>query len=293
MDGSVCAVPGLRIRKLTSTFGAQIDGVDLRQPLSNETFTTIQAALVEHQVIFFRAQDLTEAQHRALADRFGLPGVYPPARLAGKTDDMSYIEDNAESPPKADDWHTDISWAAEPPKIAILNARIIPEHGGDTLWASLFAAYDGLSPTLQAICARLSVRHHPGADFLEKLKRSKQFGPDIAERLAAEFPPAVHPLVRTHPVSGRQALFVSGFMDQIVGMSRAESDLLLGYLKSRIEDPNLQVRWRWRPFDVAIWDEASTNHRALSDHYPQLRRVRRCTIEGERPFYRPVSPNET
>jgi taurine dioxygenase len=288
MDRSGGAQEGLRIRKLTSAIGARVDGVDLRQPLSDEAFQAIHTALVEHQVIFFRDQDLDETQHRAFADRFGRPGVYPPTWLAGRTDDMSYIEDNAESPPKADDWHTDISWAATPPKIAILNARIIPEHGGDTMWASLFAAYEGLSPTMQALCAQLSVRHHPGADFIEKLRRSKQFGPDIAERLAAEFPPPVHPLIRTHPVSGRQALFVSGFMDQIVGMSRTESDLLLGYLKSRIEDPNLQVRWRWRPFDVAVWDEASTNHRALSDHYPQQRKVRRCTIEGDRPFYRPA-----
>jgi taurine dioxygenase len=153
------------------------------------------------------------------------------------------------------------------------------------MWASLFGAYDALSPAMQAICEGLTVLHHTTDEFRTAITRA--FGPEIAERMAREHPPAEHPLVRTHPVSGRPALFVSGFMDRIVGMSRAESNLLLGHLKSVIENPNLQVRWSWRPYDVAVWDEASTNHRALSDHYPQHRKMRRCTVDGDRPFFRP------
>jgi taurine dioxygenase len=135
---------------------------------------------------------------------------------------------------------------------------------------------------MQGICDRLTVVHHAGPGFLEAITRAA--GPEIAARIEAEYPPVEHPLVRTHPVSGRRALFLSGFMDHIVGMHRDESDALLGYLQTRIEDPNVQLRWHWRPFDLAVWDEASTNHRALSDHYPAHRVMRRCTVDGTRPF---------
>jgi taurine dioxygenase len=272
------------IERAARALGAVIHGLDLREPLPDAVFAKLEAALVEHQVLFFRDQDLDEAQHRAFAERFGALDVYPVLRMAGSDKDMSYIEDRPDSPPEADEWHTDISWVAEPPKVAVLNARVIPPYGGDTLWASLFAAYDALSPPMRRICEGLSVLHHTTPEFKTAIGRA--FGPVIAERLAVEHPPAEHPLVRSHPVSGRPALFVSGFMDRIVGMSRAESDLLLGHLKRVIEDPNLQVRWRWKPFDLVVWDEASTNHRALSDHYPQHRRMRRCTVKGARPYFR-------
>lgn len=278
------AEEALQIDRLSAALGAVVRGVDLRESLSDAAFARIEAALVEHQVLFFRDQDLDDAQHRAFASRFGKLGVFPIAQMLGATNDMSYIEDTAQRAPEADHWHTDISWVAEPPKIAILNARIIPPYGGDTMWASLFAAYDALSPTMQAICEGLSVLHHTTEDFRAAIGRA--FGPEVAERMVQEFPPAEHPLVRTHPVSGRPALFVSGFMDRVVGMNRAESDVLLGYLNGLIDNPNLQVRWNWRPYDLAVWDEASTNHRALSDHYPQHRKMRRCTIDGDRPFFR-------
>ncbi|MEX2099984.1 MAG: TauD/TfdA family dioxygenase [Acidimicrobiia bacterium] len=275
----------MQIERIAAALGAVVSGVDLREPLDNLELEQLRDALVEHQVLFFHDQDLDDDQQRAFASRFGTLGVFPVAKLMGSTTDMSYIEDTAESPPDADGWHTDITWIAEPPKIAVLNARIIPEYGGDTLWASLFAAYDALSPAMQQICERLTVRHTAGPDFLERVSRGRE---EIVEVIKREFPPVEHPLVRTHPVSGRRALFVAGgFMDQIVGMHRDESDALLGYLKHHIENPNFQVRWHWRPYDLAMWDEASTNHRALSDHFPQHRMMRRCTIDGDRPFFRP------
>ncbi len=204
--------------------------------------------------------------------------------MFGGTAMSSTIEDTAESPPDADGWHTDITWVAEPPAYAVLNAKLIPERGGDTMWSSLFAAYDALSPVMQDLCCRLSVRHHSGADFHERVSRT--MGEEVAERIMTAFPPVEHPLVRTHPVTGRRALFVSGrFMDQIVGMHRDESDALLGFLGRHIEDPNFCVRWHWTPGDVAVWDEASTNHRALSDHFPAHRVMRRCTVDGGRPSF--------
>jgi taurine dioxygenase len=275
----------MHIERLNAALGAVVHGVDLGAELSDEAFGEIERALVEHQVLFFRDQDLDDDQQRRFASRFGPVGVFPVARMLGSTNDVAYIEDSADSPPDADRWHTDITWVAEPPRVALLNARVIPEYGGDTMWASLFALYDGLSPTMRSLCEQLQLEHRAYPEFLATIARSR--GDEVAARVAAEFPPVTHPLVRTHPVSGRPALFLSGFAESIVGMHRAESDALLGYLNSLLDNPNVQLRWKWRPFDLAVWDEASTNHRALSDHYPQRRVMRRCTVDGERPYFRP------
>jgi taurine dioxygenase len=268
----------------TGAIGAVIGDVDLHQPLDDATAQFLRDALHEHSVLFFHDQELSEDQQLAFAATFGTVGQYPVQKLLGGTALTSTIEDTAESPPDADGWHTDITWVAEPPAYAFLNAQVIPARGGDTLWASLFAAYDALSPVMQELCSQLTVRHHSGADFHERLSRTA--GPEIAERVAAEFPPVEHPLVRSHPVTGRRALFVSGrFMDRIVGMHRDESDALLGFLSRHVENPNFGVRWRWTEGDLAVWDEASTNHRALSDHYPAHRVMRRCTVDGARPYF--------
>lgn len=280
------ASTGLVVRRLTGGIGAQIDGLDLARPLDDDAFTALHAAVTEHQVVFVRDQHLSDEQHEAVATRFGKPSIYPADRIMGGTKALHHIADSAASPPKADHWHTDISWLPEPPSHAFLSAIRIPPHGGDTLWASLFAAHDALSGPMRAMCSGLSAMHAPSPEQLAAFRRSGKFGPDIAEKIEAIFQPVEHPLVRTHPVSGRQALFLSGFMTRIVGLTQAESDVLLRYLNSLLDDANLQVRWAWREGDFAIWDEASTNHRALSDHYPQAREMRRCTVDGGRPFHR-------
>ncbi len=272
------------VTPVTGAIGAVVDGVDLHEPLDDATAQLVRDALHEHSVLFFHDQDLTEDEQLAFAATFGPVGQYPLAKMFGSTAMSSTIEDTADSPPDADGWHTDVTWIAEPPAYAVLNAQVIPAQGGDTMWASLFAAYDALSPVMQELCCQLTVRHHSGADFHERVSRNA--GEEMAQRIMAEFPPVEHPLVRTHPVTGRRALFLSGrFMDQIVGMHRDESDALLGFLQRHAEDPNFAVRWHWTAGDVAVWDEASTNHRALSDHYPAHRVMRRCTVDGGRPFF--------
>lgn len=272
---------------LSRRIGARIDGVDLTA-VDDDTFAAIDAALLEHQVIFFRGAHLSSESQAAFAGRWGPVSVYPVAKVLGANRTMSTIEDTAESPPDADGWHTDVTWLLEPPRLAVLSAEVIPPAGGDTMWASLYAAYDQLSPTLASICEQLSVRHERGRGFDEVIGRI--YGDEIVARLRADYPPVEHPLVRTHPVTGRKSLFLAGgFMQQIVGMHQAESDALLGHLKQLVDDPNNQVRWTWQPGDVAVWDEVCTNHRALSDHYPQHRRMRRCTVDGERPFFDPAA----
>ena len=274
----------LTVTPLSNRIGAQIDGVDLTE-LDDAEFTAIDEALMRYQVVFLRGQELTADSQAAFAGRWGPLSVFPVSKMMGRDTMMSVIEDTVESPPATDTWHTDVTWIAEPPRIAVLYGDIIPPAGGDTMWSSLYAAYEQLSPEMAAICERLLVVHHRGAEF-DRIT-GEIFGAQLIADLEANYPAVVHPLIRTHPVTGKKALFVAGhFMDQIIGMNRAESDLLLGYLQGLIDNPNNQVRWHWQHGDVAIWDEASTNHRALADHYPQHRRMRRCTVDGDRPFYR-------
>lgn len=267
--------------RLSRDLGSVVTDVKLSD-LSDAQFEQVRDALHERSVLFFPAQHLTTEEQVAFAERFGTVSPYPMTQMMGGTDQASFIEDTADKPPAADDWHTDVTWIAQPPAYAVLAAIDIPDYGGDTMWSSLFAAFDTLSPTMQDLCDGLRVRHWPGPDFRDRV--AENAGPEIADRLVAAFPPVEHPLIRRHPVTGRRALFVtSAFMDQVVGMHRDESDALLTFLRAHAANPNFQVRWRWAPGDVAMWDEASTNHRALSDHFPQHRRMRRCTVDGPVP----------
>jgi taurine dioxygenase len=260
-----------------------VDGVDLCAPTDAE-IAAIHRALLEHGVLFFRDQPLTDDEHLALACRFGEPSLFPLVeRFVGSGNPLGYITDTAESPPDADGWHTDVTWIEEPPKMAFLQAIEIPARGGDTMWADLYTALDTLSEPMRVLCRRLSVVHTVSPVIVDAFR--DRVGDDLADHVALEFPPVVHPLVRTHPETGRDALFVAGgFMTAIDGMHDDESMLLLGFLNRHVENPNLHVRWSWRKGDLAIWDERCTNHRALSDHYPQYRQMRRCTVRGDRPY---------
>lgn len=272
------------VSRLTNSLGASVDGLMLGS-LTDEQFAVLRDALVEHKVLFFRDQHLTEADHRGLVARWAEPMVFPVSRLLGRDDPMGMVTDTADSPPDADNWHTDITWWPEPPSVAVLCALTIPASGGDTMWLDLERLYDALSPTMRGLCEQLTVHHAPGERFIAANRRI--LGDEAADLIADQCTGAHHPLVRTHPVSGRPSLFLSSFIRRIDGMTPAESDEFLALLRRRLDDPNVQVRWRWRAGDVAIWDEASTNHRALSDHYPQFRQMRRCTASGTRPWFSP------
>jgi taurine dioxygenase len=272
----------IQVSPITTAIGAQVDGADLAQPLSEHQVGEIRAALLDHLVLFFRGQDLTDDQHLAFASRFGTPNVYVATRARGLDQPLEWIEDTADSPPKADLWHTDVAFLPTPPDLAVLNIRAVPPTGGDTMWASLYAVYDKLSPPLRAIVDTLRLDVHPGQDFRAKLEL--QFGAGIFETIAAEFAGSTHPLVRVHPETGRRALYLCGaYVRGIAGMTAEESAALYGFLRSLVEDPNVQCRWRWQLHDLAIWDERCTNHRALADHHPHHRLVRRCTVGAATP----------
>lgn len=272
---------------LTGALGAEIRGVDLRDDdLDHEA---IHRTLLEHEVIFFRGVDLTEDEHLRLGRRFGTPSIFPVARLMGMTEPtMTVIEDGPDSPNAADDWHTDVTWTAEPPAYALLHMDVVPERGGDTLWCSATKAYDLFSPAMQQFLAGLTVTHDNDGFITRLIEKVGDPEHELVHGLRSDYPPVIHPLVRTHPETGKRALVWSkNFIRRINELRPAENHAVLSMLAEHVNDPRLHCRWRWAEGDLAIWDERSTLHRAAGDHWPHRRVIRRLEIDGDRPFFDP------
>ena len=277
------------IQRVGGSLGAVISGLDLSRPLSDRQFEDLQRAIVSHEVVFFRDQELDSEQQLAVAARFGEISLYPIEKFFGSEDPgHQIIVDDRDNPPGTDLWHTDVSWLPRPPKLAFLTVLEVPAHGGDTLWLSTTAGYRALSPLMRSFFDGLEAVHSCWKSFVEIAERKSGIE-GLAERLRAAYPEVVHPLVRTHPDSGKRSLFVTdrGVMHRIHGMREEEGDALLDFLAAHLSQPRFQLRWRWRPGDLAIWDERTTLHRGLSDHFPQRRVIRRCTVDGEVPFFDP------
>jgi taurine dioxygenase len=279
----------IEVAPVTPVIGAVVTGVDLRSPVPEDQQAELHDALLRHLVLFFRGHDLSDEEHIAFASIFGKPNVFPTTRARGLDQPLEWIEDGPDSPPKTDLWHTDVAFLAAPPDVAVLNMRETPPAGGDTMWASLYAAHDALSPAMRELVADLEQDLHPGPNF--EATTTMMFGADVYRRVAEEFRGARHPLVRVHPQTGRPALYLCGaYVRGITGLHDDESDALLAFLRTRLHDPNLQCRWRWQRYDVAVWDERCTNHRALGDHFPARRVVRRCTVGAGIPQGRASQP---
>jgi taurine dioxygenase len=270
----------LEVEPLLEDFGAVVRGVEFRDP---DATKLLEDLVHTHGLIFLRNQRMNDAEHIEAAGRFGPLGVYPLQAAAGAFEPLEFIEDGPDDPPKADGWHSDVSWIEKPPVMAFLSMLEVPERGGDTLWVDTAKAYDTLSPTMQEIVSGLSVFH----DINEANRQIflRKWGQEIIDRTKEQYGMGTtHPLVRVHPVTGRRSLYLAGyFMRSIVGMTEAESESMLGFLMRHATAPERAVRWRWQERDLAIWDERRTMHRALGDHFPRRRRVRRCTVLGERP----------
>ncbi|UVJ43864.1 taurine dioxygenase [Pseudomonas sp. LS1212] len=275
----------LTITPLSPALGAQISGVDLSAELSLEHRDAIEQALLEHQVLFFRDQPLTPQQQARFAARFGdlhIHPIYPnvpeqPQVLILDTA-VTDVRDNAV-------WHTDVTFLPTPALGAVLSARQLPTYGGDTLWASGIAAYEALSEPLKKLLEGLTATHDFTKSFpLERFGTTAQ---DLArwEQTRRNNPPLSHPVIRTHPVSGRKSLFVNeGFTTRINELHEAESEAILKLLFSHATRPELTIRWRWQENDVAFWDNRVTQHYAVDDYRPQRRVMHRATILGDRPF---------
>lgn len=278
----------LQITPLGPYIGAQIENVSLAHPLSDTQFEQLYHALLKHQVIFLRDQPITPIQQRALAIRFGdlhIHPVYPHTEEAREIIVLDTADDN---PPDNDNWHTDVTFIETPPLGAILAAKHLPPTGGDTLWASGIAAYEALSEPFKKLLAGLQAEHDFTKSFQEYKYRKNEQEHQLWQQAKDKNPPQLHPVIRTHPVTGRQALFVNqGFTTRIIGLSEQESAAILGFLFQYITKPEFQVRWRWQQNDVAIWDNRVTQHYANADYLPQRRIMHRATILGDKPVYRP------
>lgn len=275
----------MKVKRVAGALGGLIEDVDLRDP--NTDFAEIRQLLLEHEVIFFRDQFLTADEQIALGRRFGEPSIFPIARLQGMTaPHPTTIEDRPDNPNVADQWHTDVTWIEEPPMAAILCMEVIPEYGGDTLWASATKAFDALSQPMQTMLRGMTATHDNESFIAALLKKSGEARRPLAEQLRSNYPPVVHPLVRTHPETGKQALmFADGFLRCINELTDDESRAMVDMLVQHVANPAFHCRWSWREGDVAIWDERSTLHRAAADHVGQYRRIRRIEIDGDRPYY--------
>jgi taurine dioxygenase len=269
------------VQRLAGPLGAELQGVDLAH-LDSASLDFIRSALLEHQVIFFRDQDIGPAEHRALARAFGEPAPHPAYPHVDGYPEITILESTAESPTKIDTWHTDMTFLARPPMGSILRGRVIPDVGGDTLWASLYSAWEALSDRMQRYLLGMEASHSFAHGFRHSLAE-----PGGWQRLGDAVhanPPARHPVVRIHPETGRKALFVNRlFTTHLIGVAEAESDAVLRLLFDHLETQEFSCRFRWRPNSVAFWDNRCTLHRPINDYLPAPRRMERITIAGDVP----------
>lgn len=291
MSESVAAVAPARavapaafeISPRTCAIGADVHGIDLARRLDDVTFAALKSALHEHLVLFFHDQDLSPAAHIDFASRLGEMEIHEVFTPLDGHPEISVLEHDAERPPISDSWHSDVSYRPHPSMASVLYARHIPPVGGDTLWLSAYAAYAALSAPVRAFLDGLHAEH----DFLQAYGPYFRGQPDGLERIRraqTETPPVVHPLVVTHPVTGRKLLYVNPtFTSRIVDVSAAESEAILGMLFRHLLSPDFQVRFKWRNNDVAMWDNRATQHYATGDYYPEFRRMHRITVGGDAP----------
>lgn len=277
--GNTAPYETIRLDKLTPIIGAEISGVNLAEPIPNHQMEEIHRALAENLVIFFRDQDLTPEQHLNFGRNFGKLHLHPAAPHAPGHPDLMIIKaDKNSTRANGEGWHSDVSCDQEPPMGSILYIKQTPPHGGDTLFASMYAAYEALSDRLKAYLEGMTALHDG-----EDAYRGTYANLGVTDK--PEYPRAEHPVIRTHPVTGRKALFVNrGFTKRILGIPRDESAAILSYLCSLAEDPLFQCRFRWQPNSVAFWDNRCVQHRAMWDYWPHTRAGFRVTVAGDRPY---------
>lgn len=278
----------MRIEPLTCAIGAEIMGVHLGDAARDDAlFADIKAALLRHKVLFLRDQNISRAEHVAFARRFGELEDHP---VAGSDPDHPGLVRIYKSPDQPNDryenaWHTDATWREAPPMGCVLRCVECPPVGGDTMWANMALAYEKLPAHIQQQIAGLRARHSIEATFGAAMPIERRLA------LKAQFPDAEHPVVRTHPETGEKVLFVNGFTTHFTNFHTPDSvrygqdftqgsSALLQYLISQAAIPEYQVRWRWKPNSVAIWDNRATQHYAVMDYPPCHRKMERAGIIG-------------
>lgn len=267
------------VTPLGRLIGAEIRGADLAQALAPALRDELNRALLEWKVLFFRGAHLTTGQQRAFARNWGELETNP-LLAGGSAEDVVRFDKGAGAVPTYENvWHADVTFRRCPALGAVLQLREVPPFGGDTMWADMAAAYDNLADDVKERIEGARAVH----DFIPGFARF--YGPERLAPLQDRFPPVTHPVVRTHPETGRRTLFVNtSFTTHIVGMERAESDRLLGHLVRQAHVPEYQVRFHWQAGDVAFWDNRATQHYAVDDYAPHRRVAERVAIAGDRPY---------
>ena len=279
----IASIDQIQAHRAAGALGGFVSGVSLADVASSDAhYRRVRDLLVQHEVLFFRDQEKTPAVFAAFAKAFGDVLGHPAYATVNDAPDVQILESTAENPSKIEVWHSDMTFMQCPPSFTLLQGQIIPEVGGDTLWASATAAYEALSPEMRTFLTPLKAVNDFRQGFRESLAE-----PGGAERLApaiAENPPVEHPLVRTHPESGRKAIYANAlFTTQIVGLPSKESDALLAFLYQHVVAVEHTVRLSWQPGTVAIWDNRSTQHKPVNDFFPQHRLMHRVTLTGDQP----------
>ena len=281
-DQALATVP-FEVKPRGRSLGAEVLGLNLKDGLDEATARAFEATIIRHKVIYLRDQFLTSEEHVAITKLFG-ELENNPFRPMGHVDEVMVLDNHKDNPVLSTDvWHADMTFKQRPTRYAILRCDIMPETGGDTLWADMAAAYNGLSDRFKGMIDGLRARH----DFQnfrvlftrsqEDLKRLR----DLEER----FPNPSHPVVRTHPVTGEKCIYVSRqFTLFIEDLDKDESKALLELLWSQVQYPEYQFRLSWQPGTIAFWDNTCTQHYAANDYYPERRRMERTSTEGEEPF---------
>jgi len=272
---------GVRVSRVGVHLGAEVSGVDLRLPLSDAQFAAIEDALVAHQLLIFRDQPIGSEDLRRFGRRFGELTVHPfaPNDGAAAPELIKFRNDEKTPPFGTDVWHSDETFRAEPPMATALCAKEVPALGGDTMFASMTAAWEGLSDRLQEFVSGLCGVHD--IKPFRALFGSSDEDREKLQRFERLYPPRLHPVVRIHPVSGRKVLFVNPqFTVAIHGMDEREGRALLDILFQQALVPEYQYRLRWAPHTLIVWDNRSVQHYAVHDYYPQRRYMERVTIRG-------------
>ena len=272
----------IAVKPIAGACGAEIDGVDLSQPMDEDTFETVERALLDHQVIFFRNQKLTPEQQKAFGRRFGelrVSDQYQP--IDGHPEILEIVKEPDATGIVGNLWHCDESFMERPALGSILYMIECPDYGGDTMFANQYAAYEALSPGMQEVLSSLHAVYSDGTLGQRNQGRSMKVHPDADKRPSYE---AVHPVVRTHPQTGRKCLFVHRpYTIRFDGMTEEESAPLLEYLYAHAARPEFTCRFRWDVGSVAFWDNRCAQHYALNDYAGVRRYGHRITIIGDVP----------
>ena len=277
----------MKVEKCTPAIGAEITGIQMSEAVTNDDlFGEIQALWREHKVLFFRDQDLSHADHQAFAMRLGELEDHPVAPSHPEYPGLVLIQRQKERSTYENVWHSDATWRQVPPKGAVLRCEVGPEVGGDTMWSNMVMAYDRLTDRIKERINELWAIHSIEQSF------GGNMTPEARAELVAANPPARHPVVVTHPDTGEKILYVNqGFTTNFVNFARfdrirhgadytMESNNVMNFLLHQVEIPEYQVRLKWRPGTVAMWDNLSTQHYAVHDYWPAQRNMCRAAIMG-------------